>query len=187
MPTTALAVKEITQELLKGDAQVAVYSPRQVVPFLVNPDGSVVLEAGAILMHVLETFDSTHKLHPAPGHKDRPAFLQAVFFGLTEGYKLVMGVFHLCMRIEKKDREQDKLVLAKKKFEVFMEHLIKQLDGGKKAYYLGDEFSAADIIMGYILMTSEYCDEGLLENELVKAYHARLKSRNSYKKLFAPC
>lgn len=186
MPKTKVAVSALTAEQLKGDAQVAVYSPRRVVPFLVLPDGTSIVESAAILLHFLETFDTTHKLHPAPGHVDRPRFLQGVVFGVAEGYKTVMSVFLLCMNIKKEDRDQTNLVPAKKKFEdVFLKHLIQQLEG--REYYLGDQFSAADIVLGYILMTAEYVEEGLTEDPVVKAYHARLKARTTYQKLFMPC
>lgn len=186
IPASTVAVVELSPQQLKTDPQTAVYSPRRVLPFLVFPDGRAVVESAAIVLHLCETYDTAHALHPAPAHPHRPRFLQAVVFAVAEGYKTAMPVFALCYHVKKEQRDRAKLAPLKDTFtNVFMAHLVHELQQGKRTYYLGDSFSAADIVMGYILMTAEYLDEDLIQDPTVKAYHARLKDRPSYQKLFS--
>ena len=186
-PSSQVAVKEISDVDLKKHPSIPAYSPRRVVPFLVFPDGSVLLESVAIALYFCETLDKDNKIHPPVGHPNRPLFLQGVVFAVVEGYKAVMECFVLCYRIDENKRDMEKLGPARDKFKkIFIAHLIKALDGGKKKYYLGDKYSAADAMMSYILMTAEYCGCGMIEDEVVEKYHACMKERPSYSKAFCP-
>lgn len=184
-PSSQIAVKTITDVELRTHKSIPAFSPRRVVPFMVFPDGSAMVEAGAIVIHLCETLDHSHKLHPALGDAHRSRFLQGVVFGVAEGYKAVIACFLLCYKIAKEERDTKKLSAAKENFEkVVVGHLVKELKGGERKYYLGEEFSAVDVVFGYILMTAGYCDAGLIENEIVKNYHESLEKRPTYTKLF---
>lgn len=186
-PSSQIAVKELSEDQLKSHPSILPYSPHRVVPFLVLPDGSSILESLAITLYICETFDTENKIHPPPGHPNRLLFLQGVVFSVVEGYKALMACFIFCSRIEKEKRNMDKLIPAREQFhKIFIAHLVKALDNGKKTYYLGDEYSAADAMMAYILMGAEYCDCGMIDNEVVEKYFANLKARPSYVKAFAP-
>lgn len=187
VPETDIAIKEISADDLRKGADILKVSPRRVVPVMHMPDGSVLCEVGAICMYILENFDKDGKLHPLVGDEKRAKFMQGMFYGVSEVYKAAIGVFMLCYSIEPKDRDVQKLEAAKKKYsEVVEDHIMRELDHGKKDFYLGDKFTAADVMMSYSLMTVEYCDVGLFQDSVMKEYMKRVKARPAYIKLFMP-
>ena len=144
------------------------------------PDGRVICESGAILLHLCETFDTAHTLHPAVGDPSRPRFLQGVIYGVTECYKAATAVFMETFMKEEKCQDKEKITAVKKRFrEVVIDHIVRELDHGKRMFYLGDTFSAADIVIGYALMTADFTKCDLLENVVVSAYYERLKERGA--------
>lgn len=190
VPASEFVVKALTAEVQQKDPEFQKISHRRKVPAVHFPDGTSIVEAGAIVFYMLERFDKEGKLHPLPtdGHSvDRARFLQGIVYAVTEGYKTAMVLFFLCYNIEKKDRDQTKLEAAKDTCRVaIIDHLLKELKQGQRKYYLGDKFSAADIMMGYMLMTMNYCDCGMMDNEIINEYFGRLTCRPAYKTLFMP-
>lgn len=186
VPETGIKVVKITDEQLKKDEAFGRLSPRRVVPVLAMPDGSAILESSAILLYIMETFDTAHKLHPAVGDAKRPLYLQAVAYVGAEAYRAVVGVFAECFMKPLEKRDRAKVDTAKEKYQtVVVEHLERHFADGR-AYYLGSEFSAADIPFAYVLMTASFVEgEELLVSPTLTAYHSRLKERDSYKKLFS--
>lgn len=190
IPSDKLAVREIlgdTMQKLRTDPVLLRISPRRVLPVLVMPDGSVIVEAVAISLWLLETFDVSGKLHPRPGDPTRAKFLQGMVYAAAEGYKATMSIFMLCFMTAKNDRDKAKISEAKEKHwqRVVVEHLRQELQDGRD-YYTGSEFTAVDIAFGYLLVCAETCDEDLISEDFLKAYNARLKKREAYKKLYTP-
>jgi glutathione S-transferase len=58
--------------------------------------------------------------------------------------------------------------------------IIREL--GDKPYLLGDEFSAADLLLMYDLMTAGFINAKM--EPVLKAYYDRLAARESFKKVF---
>lgn len=186
IPPSSLDVITITEAQLRTSSEIEFLSPRRLVPFIAFPDGSVLLELGAIVLYMCETFDTEHTLHPAPGDPRRPRFFQGVVYAVAEAYRAVMDVFR--ETVGKADNGINKPVVAKLRdrfYTVVVEHLVLELEEQGRMYYLGDEFSAVDILFGYILMTAKCTDAGLLENEFVREYHDRIVERPAYKELLS--
>lgn len=188
VPSTSAAVVTITQDDMKNNLSFRKISPRGVLPVLALPCGESIVEAGAIALYFLEKFDTSGKLHPLPGTPDRPRFLQSVVYTAAEGYSAVVQLFKACRGVphEKRDRAVVDPRLEKYNKTV-VQHLEQQLDYGRRDYYLGAEFSAADIMFSWILMVAGFMqDENVLANEVVAAYAKRIGKRETYKVLYAP-
>lgn len=183
IPTDKLTINQISNTTLRADPGIGVLSPRRVAPFVHFPDGSVLLEVGAIVLYLCETFDPDGKLHPLPGTPGRNQFLQAVVYSVAECYRAVVEVFLCCYGKTPDQRNEIAVVATSQKYhKIVTKHLLKQLEG--KKFYLGDHFSVADIMFGYILTTAEVCDVELLEDQSIKEYYERIKARPSYHELF---
>ena len=186
VPETEIAVVSITQEQLKTDPTIAKLSPRKVLPVLAYPDGTTILEAGAILLHFLEKFDKEYKLHPSPSSPLRAKFLQHIFYVVSEAYAAVVAVFGVSFSTPKEKRDRAVVDPLMEKYNTkVVKYLERELEYGKRPYLLGDEFSAADIAFGYIIMTASFCNgEDTLVSEVAKKYHERCSQRELYGKLF---
>lgn len=185
---TQVSIHTITDVELRTGETILNVSPRRVVPVLALPSGEVVKEVGAIVLHLCETFDKEGKMHPLPGQKNRTKFLQGVVYAVAECYRACMDLFLAVWGKSKEEREKDKQKiddLTIKYNRVLVDHLVQELDSGKKNFYLGDQFSIADIPFAYMLMCAKYADIGLLENKVVADYFERLAERPHYKTLFA--
>jgi glutathione S-transferase len=182
-----LVVKTVPDPgLLSKDPTLLRLSPRKVVPVLALPDGSTICESAAISLYLCETFDQAATMHPAVGAPTRAKFLQGVVYCAAEGYRATMNVFFECYQIEKKNRNYEAIATHKDKFQkIVVDHLVREMADGRP-YYLGDQMSLCDIMFGYLLMTAATTEENLLTNDVVNQYFARLASRPSYKKCFAP-
>jgi glutathione S-transferase len=103
---------------------------------------------------------------------------------VAEAYPAVMNLLRCCYRIPKDQRDKALVAEHKANFDtIVIGHLTRVL-ADNRDYYLGFEFSAADICFGYVLMVAVACDADLLENLVVVAYNDRLAARESYKELF---
>lgn len=187
IPNTTVDVITLSPTELRTSPEIEFLSPRRVVPFVAFPDGTTLVEVGAIVLYLCETFDKEHKLHPARGDPNRTRFFQGVVYTVAEGYRAVTNVVEECFGKSQEERAHETLGPLMEKFNtVVVEHLVQELEEAGRTYYLGEKFSVVDIMFGYILMTAEFADAGLLKNEVVKLYHQRLKERPAYMKLFSP-
>lgn len=192
IPPSSLHIKSITPNELRTGKEILQVSPRRVVPVLAFPDGTAIGEVGAIVLYLLETFDESGKLHPLRGDPNRPRFLQASFYVVSECYKAATEIFLMCFRVVPKmeridptERDEEKWKNATEKFrKVVIEHLVTALRDGERKFYLGDRLSAADFMFGYILMWVDSCGEGLLDHNVVKEYYDTLKSRPIHRQLY---
>ncbi len=154
----------------------------QPVPYGKFPaieDGEVTMcESGAILEYILERY-GRGKLTPKPGTAERAAFLQWVHF--SESVTMPLGdiVRHT---IFKPEAERIPAVVedARARAAAGFSVVERALDG--KPYLLGDEFSAADVMMGVTLLVArrlKVLDERF---PLLGSYLARLEARPAFRK-----
>lgn len=176
----------LSSDEVKKDDSFAKISPRRVAPLLVLPSGEQIV-SGAISLYILERFDAAGKLHPLPGSPNRARFLQATFYTAAEMFPTAGVLFRYCMANPKEKRDPKVVAALIEKFEkVVIAHLERDLDGGKRKYYLGEEFSAADVCCSYITMTATFVqgEDLLAKSSVVTEYANRMAERKSYKALF---
>ena len=146
-------------------------------------DGDLrMFESGAILEYILERYGKG-RLAPAPGTPARGLFLQWVHFAEATLFPpLGVIAFNTLFKPEA-ERIPAAVADARSMAATSLRVLERALDG--KDYLLGAEFSGADIMMGYTLMTAQFL--GVLTDEYpnVRAYFARLQARPGFQKALA--
>lgn len=112
----------------------------------VNPFGKVpaittdnlqLSESGAILLYLLETFDTKHRFSPGRDADRWPEFLQWFFWALTTFDSAVFAFTSIQGQEERSNVER---------FLVPLDRLLAAND-----YLMGDRFSAADVVCAYNL------------------------------------
>jgi glutathione S-transferase len=151
--------------------------------FPVLQDGDVtIFESGAILEYVLERYGEG-RLAPAVGSPQRGEFLQWVHFAEATAFPpLGTIVWHT---LYKQDATQLPSVVedARARARMTLDVVERALAG--RDYLLGQEFSAADIMMGFTLGAAKLL--GVLDTESpnLTAYLGRLQERPAFRKASA--
>lgn len=111
---------------------------------LLESDGHVIAESGAIAQYLLEKFDDGHRLHPAPGTPGHALYLE--WMHAAEGAPFLPGLFlgYLAMSGLGDHGLGDYLRQEKDKATQCIESHLRD-----HAYFAGDAFSAADCMMGF--------------------------------------
>ena len=154
-------------------------SPLGRVPCLV--DGALTLfESGAICQYLCETYDDG-RLHRAPGHGERPQWLQWLHYAETvavHGASLVQQqVF-----VAPADRSAVVIKLEARRLRKALEVLEVRL--ATRDYLLDSGFSAVDTAVGYSVYLAHLL-VGLAGLPAVGAYHARLAARPAFQRAAA--
>eukprot|EP00240_Pyramimonas_obovata_P014120 CAMPEP_0118923346 /NCGR_PEP_ID=MMETSP1169-20130426/1909_1 /TAXON_ID=36882 /ORGANISM="Pyramimonas obovata, Strain CCMP722" /LENGTH=209 /DNA_ID=CAMNT_0006864319 /DNA_START=155 /DNA_END=784 /DNA_ORIENTATION=+ len=174
-------VQEMTFQSIKLPDYLAV-NPMGTSPAF--KDGDLCLyESGAITCHLLETLDTEHKLHPAPGAPNRALYLQHFFFVLTTAYPFLAKLFiHTLQPAEKQDAQF--VADCKAKWvDVMGPSLAAAL--GDKSFLLGEEASAVDFLLGKPLNNANAL--GLLDTlPTLKALFERISAMDSFAKAYTP-
>ncbi|MGK0170603.1 MAG: glutathione S-transferase [Gammaproteobacteria bacterium] len=163
----------------RATAQWRELSPVGKVP--VMRDGELLLfESGAMMQHVIECYGAG-RLEPAPKTPAHAQYLQWCWFAestfsrplgeITNHRRMFPDPIEACMA-EMRDR-------AKLCAQALNAHLVG------KTYLLGDDFTGADIMMGYSLKSFErHVSDEPMPRE-VAAYYARLTARPAYQATLA--
>eukprot|EP01122_Echinamoeba_exundans_P013428 TRINITY_DN5862_c0_g1_i1.p1 TRINITY_DN5862_c0_g1~~TRINITY_DN5862_c0_g1_i1.p1 ORF type:complete len:222 (+),score=61.53 TRINITY_DN5862_c0_g1_i1:119-784(+) len=144
----------------------------------------VLVESAAIAMYLLEKYDKEHKLLPKVGdlHKRAKTF-QFFSFASCELYPFIAKSWEIMYRPgQTPERMGAELAeLGKKWKNEYEPFLIKEI--GDKKYLLGDDFSAADLIMSYTIGMLAF---GILDakSPVLYAYYQRLAQRPAFKSIF---
>jgi glutathione S-transferase len=143
-------------------------------------DGDVTMfESGAIVEYVLERYGEG-RLAPALGSKERAPFLQWIHFAEGTAFP---GIGNIAWHVMFKG-DADKVPEAIEDYRGWALSSVGVVDQALagKAYLLGDEFSAADVMMGYTLVVAKWF--GILTDAHPNAwaYIARLEERPAFQK-----
>ncbi|HHJ12945.1 MAG TPA: glutathione S-transferase family protein [Gammaproteobacteria bacterium] len=163
-------------DLFKGEGQTPEYRaihPMGQLPALKVGD-EVMIESGAIVQWLAETVPDS-RLAPARDAPERKKFLQWMYFAVTslEGPAWEMMAHS---KILPPDQAVPEILdHAERQFQRALEVLEQELDA--KPYLLGDDFSAADILTGYLL---GWFPQQLEHRPALSAYHRRLGERPAY-------
>lgn len=141
---------------------------------LLEHDGAVIAESGAIAQHLLETFDPDHRLHPAPGAGNRAVFLE--WMHAAEGAAFLPFLMNTYLEATG-----------------LTDSLLAQYMAGERAkalgaveahlaanpYFAGEAFTAADIMMGFQLESA--AKRGAVDQDSpVTAWLARMEEREAW-------
>ena len=161
-----------------GKLPFAQATPYGKVPAI--EDGEVVMiESGAILEYILEKYGQG-RLAPAPGMPGRAAFLQWVYFSEATALPPVGDIVRHTLFKPEPERIPAVVEDARGRLGAIFAVVEKALEG--KPYLLGQDFSAADVMMGVTLHIARRLDS--LEDRFanLKAYLGRLESRPAFEK-----
>jgi len=143
-------------------------------------DGDVTIcESGAIVEYILERYGEG-PLAPTVGSPLRGEFLQWIHFAEATAFPpLGIIVWHTLFR-QDADQVPSVITSARERADAALEFVEKALAG--KTYLLGDDFSAADIMMAFTLAAAR--DLGVLDARypLLSAYLARLEARPAFRR-----
>lgn len=147
-------------------------------------DGEVVMsESGAIVEYLLERYGAG-RLAPPVGSPERARYLQWLHFAESTAFPPLGIVVWLTLYRDDAARHPDLVADSRARAARGLDILERELDG--RRHLLGDEFSAADIMMGFTLVAARLL--GVLvdgAHPALHAYLARLEGRPAFQKAIA--
>lgn len=150
--------------------------PLQHVPVLETRDGSI-FESAAIVLHLADLHPEKKMLGPVGSHARALAY-QWLFFAMTELEPPAIE-FVLLRKANKTDTPEAEAV--RERFSLVIRPLERRFSSGE--YLIGDEFSAADVVVGSVLSWANSL--GLVADAPnVSLYLERIKARPAFKKAF---
>ena len=150
--------------------------PLQHVPVLETRDGSV-FESAAIVLHLADLHPEK-KMLGAVGSHARALAYQWLFFAMTE---LEPPCIEYTLLKKAGKLETPEAHVVREKFSLAIRPLERRFSSGD--YLIGDEFSAADVVVGAVLAWSSML--GLVADAPnVSAYLERIKARPAFKRAF---
>lgn len=170
-------------DIEKGEHQRVEYRrihPLGEVPALVDDDVTVI-EPSAICMYLADRFPD-RKMAPAHGTPDRARYYQWLAMAGSTVEPVVQTIFDTTVTSPDPERSPPILAAAMKRWREVGKALDTAMAG--KAYFVGERMTAADVILGSILMWAGQMD---LLDDLpdLKSYAHYLASRTAYKKAAA--
>jgi len=146
-------------------------------------DGDVVMcESGAIVEYILERY-GRGRLAPPVGSRERAAFLQWIHFAESTAFP-PLGILVWLTRYRGQALDQSELVEdARDRAAMGLAFLEREL--GEKTYLLGDDFSAADVMMGFTLVAARLLGVLDARHPALGRYLARLEARPAFQKAIA--
>ncbi len=152
-------------------------TPTRKLPTLV--DGDVVMcESGAIVEYVLERYGKG-RLAPPVGSPDRAAFLQWLHFAESTAFP-PLGIV-VWLTVYRDDAEANAEVIADARGRATSGFDFVEESLGDRPYLVGEEFTAADIMMGFTLVAARTL--GVLDDAShprIGSYLGRLVARPAF-------
>lgn len=144
-----------------------------------DSDGSdlVMFESGAMVQYILDRY-AAGKLQPAPGTAPHGTYLQWSWFAESTFARPLGEIVNHARAFPGEQRIE--AVVKEMQARAMLSAEALGAEVASKAFILGDDFSAADIMLGYTLMLAErFLPDGLPDNVL--PYWQRLSSRPAFK------
>jgi glutathione S-transferase len=139
------------------------------------------LESGAILMHLLDRFDTRRILNPTEKSNERAIFYKFLFYCGTVDLLVFTSYKEMFVNSE---ADSNKSLIQTNEAQWHEEIALefeRQLE--KQRYICGDTFSGADIMMGWVLFTASLLG-WLDKHPTLQQYLARLSSRPAFQRAF---
>jgi len=171
----------LPHELVRVDFNRPAHTFAQSTPLgklpVIEDDGAVIGESGAIVEYVLERYGNG-RLAPPIGSPLRGEFLQWVHFAESTAFSPVGVVVWHTLYEQNADRFPDVIQSARGRALEAFGFVEKRLEG--RDYLLGADFSGADVMMGFTLFAARAL--GVLDDRYanVNRYLARLEQRPAF-------
>jgi glutathione S-transferase len=154
--------------------------PHGVVPALVDGDLAL-MESAAICAYLADKFPAA-RMAPAVGTPERGRYYQWMFYAMATLEPPVLQVFMHTVRLPEAERSAAAAEEGRKKFAAVAEVIANSIAG--RPFLLGEQFSAADVMIGSTLAWSQFL--GLLDGQpALSEYVQRLTSRPAYQRATA--
>jgi glutathione S-transferase len=167
-------------DMSKGEHKTAEYMkihPHGAVPALVDGEVSLI-ESAAICAYLADKY-ADKRLAPPVGTAARAAYYQWMHYSMATLEPPVIQIFLNTVMLPEEQRSAKAVDEAKQQFAQVARVLSQALDG--KSFLLGEQFSAADVMVGSTLAWSQFM--GLLEGyPLLQDYAKRLSERPAYQR-----
>lgn len=144
---------------------------------LLEDEGVVIAETGAIAQYLLAKHDPGFTLHPKPGTPEFPRYLE--WMHAAEGSVFLPGL--MVFYLTNYDLADSPLTAAMGAEAIKAASTIEQ-HLSKHAYFAGQEFSAADCLMGFQIQNGE-ARFGLDGTPATKAWLEKVRERPAYKRM----
>ncbi|MFZ3035298.1 MAG: glutathione S-transferase family protein [Parvibaculum sp.] len=171
---------EFTPANLQSPAYLAIH-PLGKVP-AIDDDGLVLTESGAIVQYLLAKHSGSH-LTPDMGTPAYGKYLQWLHFAEATMMPPIGQIVQHTFRKAKEDRVQSVIDDAKETLDKYMAFLDREL--ADRTFICGDQFTAADIMLGYDLNLCKIIRFSLDPYPNVSAYFGRLTARPAFQKATA--
>lgn len=169
-----------TQESLRSPDYLKV-NPIGKIPAIEDGDVTI-FESGAIVEWLLEKYGNG-RLAPAPGTAARATYLQWLHFAEATATPPLGDIARHMMFLPAAERIPAVVGEARGRAAAVARVLESALSG--KLFLLGEEFSAADVMMGYSLLLMKWFGIVGTEQPNVSAYLERLEQRPGLQKALA--
>ncbi len=173
----------LPHELVRVDFNRPSHTFAQSTPLgklpVIEDDGAVFGESGAIVQYILERYGNG-RLAPPIASPLRGEFLQWVHFAEATAFPPVGVVVWHTLYEQNADRFPEVIQSARGRALEAFGFVEKRLEG--RDYLLGADFSAADVMMGFTLFAARAL--GVLDDRYanVNRYLARLEQRPAFQK-----
>ena len=149
---------------------------------VLEDDGVVFGESGAILEYILERY-GRGRLSPAIGSPERGPFLQWIHFAEGTAFPPLGVMIWHGIYLGNADQIPIAIDAAKERAEAALAVVEQNLE--TRAYLLGEEFSAADIMLGFTLAAAQFL--GVLDTKYPRtlSYLGRLLERPAFQRATA--
>jgi len=175
-----LNIKEVSPSMNSHDSERSLGKGGIVTKFI---DGDLeLLESGAILLYLLDKYDKQGCLSPRIGLKERAIFYKFFFYTSSTADHLIFSTYKELFVVPYAQSDQELIKINKTLWEeeVALE-FTKEL--GTKKYICGDYFTAADVMVGWTLLTASLL--GWLEgHQILSKYLETLSLRPSFQRAF---
>jgi glutathione S-transferase len=144
------------------------HHPHGKVPAVVDGELSLI-ESAAIVLHYVDAHPEKG-LAPTPGTPERARYYQWIVYSAATIDPLVSTLWH--------DRDNEK---ARAQLGTVLAVVARAL--GDREWFVGDTFTAADIVLGWALAFAAYMK--LIDDPKLRAYIDRIKARPAFKRAYA--
>jgi glutathione S-transferase len=170
---------DMSKQEHKSEAHLRIH-PHGQVPALTDGDLTLI-ESAAICMYLADKFPAA-KLAPALGTPERGRYYQWMVYCIATLEPPVLQVFMNTVMLPEVERSAAQETAGRAQFAEVAKVIAAGL--GDRPYLLGNEFSAADVMIGSTLAWASFM--GLLDGQPVLAsYVERLTQRPAYQRMQA--